>query len=133
MKEWPRLAVLKCNCWEVIEPKRRQRPRRTITVYSADSGFSLYAIQDKVSNEKWITYDKNARKRSRPRGKQASHTIAKPQLTRNKLCMCMVALEEHYSLLAFTAGQNHHFGFVLPRADETQAKSGVKTAGIDQQ
>ncbi|GBP58578.1 hypothetical protein EVAR_40861_1 [Eumeta japonica] len=49
------------------------------------------------------------------------------------LMLCMVELEEHYSLCAFTAGQNHRFTSLLLTADETQARSREETAGIDQQ
>ncbi|GBP66792.1 hypothetical protein EVAR_48199_1 [Eumeta japonica] len=44
----------------------------------------------------------------------------------------MVELEGHYLLQAFTAGQNHQFGSLLPTADEIQAKSKVKMAEFDQ-
>ncbi|KAJ0179247.1 hypothetical protein K1T71_004959 [Dendrolimus kikuchii] len=51
-----------------------------------------------TGDEKWITYDKNVRKRSWQRAGQASQTVAKPWLTRNKVMLCMVGLEGHYSL-----------------------------------
>ncbi|GBP56238.1 hypothetical protein EVAR_37313_1 [Eumeta japonica] len=73
---------------------------------------------------------KNVRKRSWSKGKQAPQTIAKLGLTRNKL---MEGLEGHYSLRAFTAGQNRQFGSLLPTADETRARSREKTVGIDRQ
>ncbi|GBP20264.1 Histone-lysine N-methyltransferase SETMAR [Eumeta japonica] len=38
-----------------------------------------------TNDEKWITYDKNMRKRPRSKGKQAPQTIAKSRLTCNKL------------------------------------------------
>ncbi|GBP90066.1 Mariner Mos1 transposase [Eumeta japonica] len=42
-----------------------------------------------TGDEKWITYDKNVRKRSRSKGKQALKTIAKLELTRNILMLCV--------------------------------------------
>ncbi|KAJ0170203.1 hypothetical protein K1T71_014131 [Dendrolimus kikuchii] len=39
-----------------------------------------------TGDEKWITYDKNVRKRSWSKAGQASQTAAKPGLTRNKVC-----------------------------------------------
>ncbi|GBP58092.1 Histone-lysine N-methyltransferase SETMAR [Eumeta japonica] len=61
------------------------------------------------------------------KGKQTPRTTAKPELTRNKLMfICMMELEGHYSLRAFTAGQNHQFGYLLPSADETPARNKKK-------
>ncbi|GBO99760.1 Histone-lysine N-methyltransferase SETMAR [Eumeta japonica] len=40
-----------------------------------------------TGDEKWIPYNKNVRKKSWSKGKQAPQTIAKPGLTRNKLTM----------------------------------------------
>ncbi|GBP33735.1 Mariner Mos1 transposase [Eumeta japonica] len=40
-------------------------------------------------DEKWITCDKNVRRRFWSKGKRAPHTIAKPRLTRNKLMLCI--------------------------------------------
>ncbi|GBP82049.1 Mariner Mos1 transposase [Eumeta japonica] len=51
---------------------------------------------------KWITYDKNARKISRSKGKQAPQIIAKSGLTRNKLISCVLCEWKgivHYELL----------------------------------
>ncbi|GBP77603.1 hypothetical protein EVAR_90239_1 [Eumeta japonica] len=44
-----------------------------------------------TGDEIWITNDKNVRKRSWSKGKQAPQTIAKPGLTRNKLTLCVRA------------------------------------------
>ncbi|KAJ0177351.1 hypothetical protein K1T71_007360 [Dendrolimus kikuchii] len=41
-----------------------------------------------TGDEKWITYDKNVRKRSWSKAGQASQTVAKPGLTRNKVMLC---------------------------------------------
>ncbi|KAL0883504.1 hypothetical protein ABMA27_016869 [Loxostege sticticalis] len=51
-----------------------------------------------TGDEKWITYDKNVQKRSWSKAGQASQTGAKPGLTRNKVMVCVVGLEGHYSL-----------------------------------
>ncbi|KAJ0181732.1 hypothetical protein K1T71_002454 [Dendrolimus kikuchii] len=40
-----------------------------------------------TGDEKWITYDKNLRKRSWSKAGQASQTVAKPGLTRNKVIL----------------------------------------------
>ncbi|KAA5661950.1 hypothetical protein F3G62_32070, partial [Pseudomonas aeruginosa] len=42
-----------------------------------------------AGDEKWITYDKNVRKRSWSKAGQASQTVAKPELTRNKVMLCV--------------------------------------------
>ncbi|KAJ0176797.1 hypothetical protein K1T71_007976 [Dendrolimus kikuchii] len=42
-----------------------------------------------TGDEKWITYDKNMRKRSWSKAGQASQTVAKPGLTRNKVMLCV--------------------------------------------
>ncbi|GBP34028.1 Mariner Mos1 transposase [Eumeta japonica] len=42
-----------------------------------------------TGREKFITYDKNMRKGSCAKGKQATETIAKPGLTHNKLVPCI--------------------------------------------
>ncbi|KAJ0183809.1 hypothetical protein K1T71_000232 [Dendrolimus kikuchii] len=42
-----------------------------------------------TGDEKWITYDKNVRKRSWSKAGQASQTVAKPGLTRNKVMLCV--------------------------------------------
>ncbi|KAJ0176832.1 hypothetical protein K1T71_008011 [Dendrolimus kikuchii] len=42
-----------------------------------------------TGDEKWITYDKNGRKRSWSKAGQASQTVAKPGLTRNKVMLCV--------------------------------------------
>ncbi|GBP45961.1 Mariner Mos1 transposase [Eumeta japonica] len=42
-----------------------------------------------TDNEKWITNNKNVRKRSWPKGKQASQSIAKSGLTCSKLMLCV--------------------------------------------
>ncbi|KAJ0176901.1 hypothetical protein K1T71_006910 [Dendrolimus kikuchii] len=42
-----------------------------------------------TGDEKWITYDKNVRKRSWSKAVQASQTVAKPGLTRNKVMLCV--------------------------------------------
>ncbi|GBP68089.1 Histone-lysine N-methyltransferase SETMAR, partial [Eumeta japonica] len=49
----------------------------------------LYLKRFITGDEKWITYDKNVRKRSPSKDKQAPQTIAKPGLTRNKLMPCI--------------------------------------------
>ncbi|GBP04396.1 hypothetical protein EVAR_6578_1 [Eumeta japonica] len=69
-----------------------------------------------AGDEKWVTDDKNVRKRPRSKGEQA---------------MSMVVLEGHYSLWAFTAEQNHQLGSLPPTANETKTRSQKKTAGID--
>ncbi|KAJ0172464.1 hypothetical protein K1T71_011603 [Dendrolimus kikuchii] len=55
-----------------------------------------------TGDEKWITYDKNVRKRSWSKAGQASQTVAKPGLTRNKVMLCVWWDWEgiiHYELL----------------------------------
>ncbi|KAJ0176139.1 hypothetical protein K1T71_008313 [Dendrolimus kikuchii] len=42
-----------------------------------------------TGDEKWITYDKNVRKRSWSKASQASQSVAKPGLTRNKVMLCV--------------------------------------------
>ena len=42
-----------------------------------------------TGDEKWITYDKNVRKRSWSKAGQTSQTVAKPGLTRNKVMLCV--------------------------------------------
>ncbi|KAJ0171809.1 hypothetical protein K1T71_012572 [Dendrolimus kikuchii] len=42
-----------------------------------------------TGDEKWITYDKNVRKRSWSKAAQASQTVAKPGLSRNKVMLCI--------------------------------------------
>ncbi|KAJ0177711.1 hypothetical protein K1T71_006584 [Dendrolimus kikuchii] len=42
-----------------------------------------------TGDEKWITYDKNVRKRSWSKAGQASQTVAIPGLTRNKVMLCV--------------------------------------------
>ncbi|KAL0852079.1 hypothetical protein ABMA28_000324 [Loxostege sticticalis] len=42
-----------------------------------------------TGDEKWITYDKNVRKRSWSKAGQASQTVAKPGLTSNKVMLCL--------------------------------------------
>ncbi|XP_047503790.1 histone-lysine N-methyltransferase SETMAR-like [Pieris napi] len=42
-----------------------------------------------TGDEKWITYDKNVRKRSWSNTGQASQTVAKPGITRNKVMLCV--------------------------------------------
>lgn len=42
-----------------------------------------------TGDEKWVTYDKNVRKRSWSKHGQASQTVAKPGLTRNKVMLCV--------------------------------------------
>ncbi|KAJ0177163.1 hypothetical protein K1T71_007172 [Dendrolimus kikuchii] len=42
-----------------------------------------------TGDEKWITYAKNVRKRSWSKAGQASQTVAKPGLTRNKVMLCV--------------------------------------------
>ncbi|KAJ0178580.1 hypothetical protein K1T71_005355 [Dendrolimus kikuchii] len=42
-----------------------------------------------TGDEKWITYDKNVRKRSWSKAGHASQTVAKPELTRNKVMLCV--------------------------------------------
>ncbi|KAJ0174870.1 hypothetical protein K1T71_009978 [Dendrolimus kikuchii] len=46
-----------------------------------------------TGDEKWITYDKNVRKRSWSEAGQASHTVAKPGLTRNKVMLLKQKVE----------------------------------------
>ncbi|KAJ0181486.1 hypothetical protein K1T71_003571 [Dendrolimus kikuchii] len=42
-----------------------------------------------TGDEKWIMYDKNVRKKSWSTAGQASQTVAKPGLTRNKVMLCV--------------------------------------------
>ncbi|TLM46186.1 hypothetical protein FEC26_18845, partial [Acinetobacter baumannii] len=42
-----------------------------------------------TGDEKWITYDKNVRERLWSKAGQASQTLAKPGLTRNKVMLCV--------------------------------------------
>lgn len=41
-----------------------------------------------TGDENWITYDKNVWKKSWSKASQASQTVAKPGLTRNKVMLC---------------------------------------------
>ena len=54
-----------------------------------------------TGDEKWNTYDKNVRKRSWSKAGQASQTVAKPGLTRNKVMLCVKDWKGiiHYELL----------------------------------
>ncbi|KAJ0175163.1 hypothetical protein K1T71_009304 [Dendrolimus kikuchii] len=57
-----------------------------------------------TDDEKWITYDNNVRKRSWSKAGQASQTVAKPGLTRNKVMLCVWWDWKsiiHYELLPF--------------------------------
>ncbi|GBP49540.1 hypothetical protein EVAR_45604_1 [Eumeta japonica] len=49
-----------------------------------------------TGDEKWITYDKNVRKRSWSKDKQAPQTTAKLGFTRKNLMLYIVGLEGHY-------------------------------------
>ncbi|KAJ0180769.1 hypothetical protein K1T71_004173 [Dendrolimus kikuchii] len=42
-----------------------------------------------TGDEKWITYDKNVRKKSWSKAGQASQSVAKPGLTNNKVMLCV--------------------------------------------
>ncbi|KAJ0182863.1 hypothetical protein K1T71_002232 [Dendrolimus kikuchii] len=42
-----------------------------------------------TGDEKWITYDNSVRKRSWSKADQASQTVVKPGLTRNKVMLCI--------------------------------------------
>ncbi|CAH2254198.1 jg14376 [Pararge aegeria aegeria] len=42
-----------------------------------------------TGEEKWIMYDKNVRKRSWSKAGQASQTVVKPGLPRNKVMLCV--------------------------------------------
>ncbi|KAJ0183521.1 hypothetical protein K1T71_001497 [Dendrolimus kikuchii] len=46
-----------------------------------------------TGDKKWITYDKNVRKRSWSKAGQASQTVAKPGLTRNKVMLCVWTID----------------------------------------
>ncbi|GBP17860.1 Mariner Mos1 transposase [Eumeta japonica] len=88
-----------------------------------------------TSDEKCITYDKNVRKRSWSKGKQAPQTVAKLGSSRNKLILCIWWDWKgiiHCELLPLGKTINQ-FRFLLPTADETQARSREKTGGIDRQ
>ncbi|GBP12099.1 hypothetical protein EVAR_5924_1 [Eumeta japonica] len=65
--------------------------------------------------------------------RQASSTdYSESELTRNKFMLVYGGIGRAFSFI-LTAGQNHQFGSLLAIANETQARSRVKTAGIDQQ
>ena len=50
-----------------------------------------------TGDEKWVTYDKNVRKRSLKKHGQAPHSVANPSLTWNKVMLCM-GLERNHPL-----------------------------------
>jgi len=51
-----------------------------------------------TGDEKWITYDNSTRKRSWIKKGEKAQAIAKPELTRKKVMLCVMGLEGNRSL-----------------------------------
>ncbi|GBP47614.1 hypothetical protein EVAR_30328_1 [Eumeta japonica] len=82
----PRNSVL----WPSASVRWRESVGTCFGVSGPSTSYPLGSVSSTrliTGDEKWITDDKNVRKKSWSKGKQASQNIAKPVLTRNKLML----------------------------------------------